>query len=198
MFTGIVETKGIIKKIEKDRSNKIFTIESSISSALRIDQSVSHDGVCLTVVDVKGDQHRVEAIQETLQRSILGDNSVGTQINLERSMLASGRLDGHLVQGHVDTKAVCHSVEEADGSWYFTFTYDRSFDHLVVQKGSICVNGVSLTVVDPEPGVFNVAIIPYTMEHTNFQDIVKGDRVNIEFDILGKYVSRYLSTIQNK
>jgi riboflavin synthase len=189
MFTGIIEALGRVKTIEKDRSNVHFTVESAISNELKIDQSLSHDGVCLTVVAVENGAHRVTAIEETLQRSRIGEWAVGSLVNLERCLPIGGRLDGHLVQGHVDDVAECVSVEERDGSWRYTFRYQPSSKHLLVDKGSVCVNGVSLTVVTPHDDLFTVAIIPYTWEHTNFQHITPGARVNIEFDIIGKYVA---------
>jgi riboflavin synthase len=191
MFTGIVESKGTVVKIEKERTNIHFTIQSAISSALKIDQSVSHDGVCLTVVAINDDTHTVTAIDETLQRTNLSGWQVGKKINLERCMIVGARLDGHIVQGHVDDKAICTEVKDENGSWRYFFQYKPSPGHLVVNKGSICVNGVSLTVVAPKRDMFSVAIIPYTWEHTNFQDLKAGDFVNLEFDIIGKYLARY-------
>jgi riboflavin synthase len=197
MFTGIVETTGTISKIEKSGSNVHFTISSPISKELHIDQSVAHDGVCLTVVALGEDTHTVTAIDETLLRSNLGKLQVGSKINLERAMVSNARLDGHMVQGHVDSTAVCTAVETLDGSWRFEFEYDFLPEYLLVDKCSICVNGVSLTVVKPtEHGArahFSVAIIPYTFEHTNFGQMKKGDTVNLEFDIIGKYVIKYMS-----
>jgi riboflavin synthase len=189
MFTGIIEALGRVKNIEKDRSNVHFTIESPISPELKVDQSLSHDGVCLTVVAVENAAHRVTAIDETLRRSRIGDWEIGSLVNLERCLPIGGRLDGHLVQGHVDDVAECLSVEEQNGSWRYTFRYRPSLEHLLVDKGSVCVNGVSLTVVEPHDDLFRIAIIPYTWEHTNFQHLRPGDRANIEFDIIGKYVA---------
>lgn len=191
MFTGIIETTGIVKNLEKEGSNVHLTIQSPISGELKIDQSLAHNGVCLTVVAVKEDRHVVTAVEETLLRSNLGDLEVGDLINLERAMRSDGRLDGHIVQGHVDTTAVCTGVDEREGSWYFHFKYQPSEEHLLVDKGSICVDGVSLTVVSPVDETFQVAIIPYTWEHTNFKNIKEGDKVNLEFDIIGKYIARY-------
>lgn len=191
MFTGIIETTGIIQKIEREGTNAHFYIQSPISNELKVDQSLAHNGVCLTVVAVEKDVHVVTAIEETLLRSNLGDLEAGSPINLERAMAANGRLDGHIVQGHVDTTAVCTKVEERDGSWYYYFQYEPNPEHLLVDKGSICVDGVSLTVVSPEDDRFSVAIIPYTYENTNFKFIQPGTRVNLEFDILGKYIARY-------
>lgn len=193
MFTGIIEASGLITKIEKDGTNVHFTVESPISESLKIDQSLSHDGVCLTVVDLPAGGHVVTAIKETLDRTRLGDWKVGDSVNLERAMLAGARLDGHLVQGHVDAVGECLRVEEVDGSWYFTFRYALQPEHLLVDKGSVCINGVSLTVVEPEEDRFKVAIIPYTYEHTNFNSFQAGTRVNLEFDIIGKYIARQLA-----
>lgn len=197
MFTGIIETTGNIVSVTTNGGNRDFTIESALAGELRVDQSVAHNGVCLTVTSVQNNSYTVTAIEETLQRSNLGMLKTGDRVNLERSMPMNGRLDGHLVQGHVDTTAECESVDERDGSWHFTFRY-HSYDtgHLTVEKGSVCVNGVSLTVVRSEIGLFSVAIIPYTFEHTNFKDLQKGSWVNIEFDILGKYVAAYLQRMK--
>ncbi len=194
MFTGIVEATAIVVKIEKDRGNIHFTMQTPIASELRVDQSVSHDGVCLTTVNVDKDknQYTVTAIQETLDKTNLRAWEVGYRVNLERCMRIDGRLDGHIVQGHVDQTATCTRVEEFDGSWKFYFEYDRGPKNITVEKGSISVNGVSLTVVDSEPGMFSVAIIPYTFEHTNFGDFKAGSVINLEFDIIGKYVARLL------
>lgn len=191
MFTGIVEALGVLETIEKEGSNIHFTFSSPISNALKIDQSVSHNGVCLTVVQQTDQQHTVTAIQETLDRSNLGNLKVGDFVNLERAMLPTSRLDGHIVQGHVDTTGTCISVEDIDGSWIFEFRYPVSEELLLVDKGSICINGVSLTVVTPISDSFKVAIIPYTFEHTNFKTIKAGTTINLEFDILGKYIAKY-------
>ncbi len=193
MFTGIIEALGTVERTERDGSNVHFTLKSPISSELRIDQSVSHDGVCLTVVAVSDGHHTVTAVEETLRRSNLGTWQPGHVVNLERSLIWGGRLDGHLVQGHVDDVAVCTSIEMRDGSWYFTFKYRPTPEHILVDKGSICLNGVSLTVVMPRDDEFSVAIIPYTWAHTNFQHLRAGDRVNVEFDVIGKYITRYLA-----
>ena len=203
MFTGIIETIGQVKAIQKEGSNVHFTIQSSISPMLKVDQSVSHNGVCLTVVAVDEGSHIVTAVEETLIRSNLGKLEVGDGVNLERAMKTGGRLDGHLVQGHVDATGICTRVEEMDGSWYFHFEYEFQPEYLLVDKGSVCVNGVSLTVVKPnedENGKarFSVAIIPYTFEHTNFKQLQKGDRVNLEFDVIGKYVARYMAKYVGK
>ncbi len=242
MFTGIIETLGIVRAMERDRSNVHFTIESPISGELKIDQSVSHNGVCLTVTEVRSSEfeslkleapiseqenpssgtvsqtlnfklqtsnsprtsnfklqtsnsivHRVTAVEETLRRTNLGSWAVGTLVNLERCLPMGGRLDGHMVQGHVDTVAECVEVLETGGSWRFTFRYAPTPEHLLVDKGSVCLNGVSLTVVEPVGDLFSVAIIPYTWEHTNFRTLQAGDAVNIEFDIIGKYIARHLA-----
>ncbi|MBD5283963.1 MAG: riboflavin synthase [Bacteroides sp.] len=196
MFSGIVEEAARVVEATRENGNLQLRVKCSFTSELRIDQSVAHNGVCLTVVELPGDgTYEVTAIEETLRRSNLGDLKAGDLINLERSMKIDGRLDGHIVQGHVDTTAVCTALEEADGSWYYTFKYD--FDpvmaakgYVTVEKGSITVNGVSLTVCDSEKDSFRVAIIPYTHDHTNFCEIKPGTRVNLEFDIVGKYIAR--------
>lgn len=193
MFTGIIETLGTVASIRQEGNNVHFDIHSSLTSALKIDQSVAHNGVCLTVVAIQGTQYTVTAVSETLQRTNLGDLQVGDKVNLERAMLYNGRLDGHLVQGHVDTTGTCTGIEEAGGSWYFHFEYPSSSDYILVDKGSICVNGVSLTVVNPTASSFSVAIIPYTHEHTTFHQFRVGSRINLEFDILGKYIARHLA-----
>ena len=192
MFTGIVEKTGKIVHIENDQTNVHFTVETPIAKELKIDQSMSHDGVCLTVVKVDHDknQYVVTAMQETLDCTNLRTWALGTEVNLERSMRLDGRFDGHVVQGHVDQTAVCEKVEVLDGSWKFYFSYEVKKDFFTVGKGSICVNGVSLTVVDSDPGMFSVAIIPYTFNETNFRNFQKGTVVNIEFDVFGKYVAR--------
>lgn len=192
MFTGIIETLGTVENIRHEGENIHFTIQSTISKELKVDQSVSHNGVCLTVVELEGDTYVVTAIQETLDKTSLGLLKIGSIVNLERAMLANARLDGHMVQGHVDTTGVCTEVKTADGSWYYRFSYPKNPEHLLVNKGSICVNGVSLTVVDPDDTHFSVAIIPYTFEHTTFKDLKSGHKVNLEFDIIGKYIGRYM------
>ena len=192
MFTGIIEAAGEIQKIEREADNVHFTVSSPISDALKIDQSLAHDGVCLTVVRLGEGTHTVTAIRETLERTRLGQWSVGDRVNLERAMVAGARLDGHMVQGHVDTVGHCTGVEEAGGSWYFSFRYPAETGHILVDKGSICINGVSLTVVEPTADTFRVAIIPYTYEHTNFGNLAAGDGVNLEFDVIGKYVVRMM------
>lgn len=192
MFTGIIEALGTVEELKTEGTNLHLTIASPISEELKIDQSVAHDGVCLTVVGRAPGRHTVTAVEETLRRSRLGDWQVGSRVNLERAMLAGARLDGHIVQGHVDATGLCTEVDERDGSWYYRFQYEPNPEHLLVDKGSICINGVSLTVVSPEADRFSVAIIPYTYEHTNFHALRPGDRVNLEFDIIGKYIARHM------
>ena len=192
MFTGIIEQLGTIEHIEIEGSNCHLTIASAISGELKIDQSVSHNGVCLTVVACDEKTHTVTAIKETLERSNIGDLTENAVLNLERAMTANARLDGHFVQGHVDVVATCIDIQDVDGSWYFKFQYQPTEAHLLVDKGSICVNGVSLTVVNPIEDVFSVAIIPYTYEHTNFKQLKVGDKVNLEFDVIGKYIAKYM------
>ena len=193
MFTGIIETVGKVISIEQKATNNIYWIESSLSSKLKPDQSVSHSGVCLTVEEISGNMHRVTAILETLEKTNLGSWKEDRLINIERCLHINGRLDGHLVQGHVDTTALCLSVDEEGGSWQYRFQFDQNFAALVIEKGSVCLNGISLTVFDVSRDAFSVAIIPYTYEHTNIQQVNAGDRVNIEFDMLGKYIVRSLS-----
>ncbi len=192
MFTGIIETTGLIKSAGKEGTNKRFIIESSISTELKVDQSVSHSGVCLTVVEVSGNTHAVTAIEETLQKTTLDTWRPGELVNLERCMPANGRFDGHIVQGHVDQVATCVKRTENNGSWLFDFEYDAAHGNVTVEKGSICVNGVSLTCFNSKKGKFSVAIIPYTYEFTTFRTIGEGSRVNLEFDILGKYIQRLI------
>ena len=198
MFSGIIEETAIVKAVEKEKENIHYTLGCSFIAELKIDQSMSHNGVCLTVVNKTADSYTVTAIKETLERSNLGLLEIGDKVNVERSMLLNGRLDGHIVQGHVDTTAVCTNIRDAAGSRYYTFEY--SFDpdmtrqgYLTVEKGSICVNGVSLTVCNSQKNRFNVAIIPYTLEVTNFCQIVIGSVVNLEFDIVGKYISKIMN-----
>lgn len=195
MFSGIIEEFATVAAIRKDRDNIDFTLTCSFAGELSIDQSVAHNGVCLTVVSIEVDRYVVTAMKETLDRTNLGLLKVGDKVNVERSMLMNGRLDGHIVQGHVDQTATCTKMEDANGSTYFTFEYPENRDmalrgYFTVDKGSVTVNGVSLTVCNPTSNSFQVAIIPYTMEHTNFQDIRVGTVVNLEFDILGKYIAR--------
>ena len=190
MFSGIVEESALVMSTVENQSNMDISIKSSFAHELKPDQSIAHNGVCLTVVKIEGDVYTVTAVKETLEKSNLGLLKPGDKVNLERSMKITDLLDGHLVQGHVDQTAVCSDVEEADGSRYFTFEYDTNKGNMTVEKGSIAVNGVSLTVVDSSDGSFRVAIIPYTDEHTNFHLIKKGSVVNLEFDIIGKYIAR--------
>ncbi len=197
MFSGIVEQLGKITKLTKEGSNLHLEVEVKDTSEMYIDQSISHNGVCLTLVDITENKYTVTAIEETLMLTNLGKLREGDEVNLERSMTSEMRLDGHLVQGHVDTKAKVISIEEKEGSWYFEFEYDSAFSHLIVSKGSICVNGVSLTVVEPSDNRFKVAIIPYTYEHTNFHAFKNGDEVNLEFDIIGKYVAKQMAAYKN-
>jgi riboflavin synthase len=190
MFSGIVEEAAPVISLEKDKENLHVTMECSFTNELKVDQSIAHNGVCLTVVKKSGNTYTVTAIQETLVKSNLGLLKAGDKVNLERSMLMNGRIDGHIVQGHVDQTAVCTGVEEADGSWYYTFEYDASKGNITVEKGSITVNGVSLTVVNSRDNSFQVAIIPYTYEYTNFHQFQVGTVVNLEFDIIGKYIAK--------
>src|SRR5690606_26851750 len=190
MFTGIIETLGIVKNIQHDQSNIHFTIESTLSNELKIDQSVSHNGVCLTVVEINTNTHVVTAIDETLKKTNLGNLRVGDIVNLERCTQANGRFDGHIVQGHVDQTATCIERIDQNGSWLFTFQYDPALNNITVEKGSITVNGISLTVVNSQIDRFSVAIIPYTIAHTNLQHVDVSTTVNLEFDIVGKYVSK--------
>lgn len=190
MFTGIIETMGTLTRIERQGGNVHYSLSSKITHELKIDQSMAHNGVCLTVVAIDGDQYTVTAIQETLDKTALKQWAVGDKINLERAMRLGDRLDGHLVQGHVDEVASCISVEDQDGSWLYRFAYSEDSKNMTIEKGSICVNGTSLTVVGSEPNSFGVAIIPYTYEHTVFHQLKKGDLVNIEFDMVGKYIAK--------
>ena len=192
MFSGIVEEAATVVALEREQDNLHLTLRCSFARELKIDQSVAHNGVCLTVVRQEGDCYTVTAIRETLEKSNLGGLQVGDLVNLERSMRMDALLDGHMVQGHVDQTAVCTRVDEAEGSWYYTFEYDPSRGNITVEKGSVAVNGVSLTVVNSQRGSFQVAIIPYTYEHTNFHRIAVGTRVNLEFDIVGKYITQML------
>ncbi|MAN59167.1 MAG: riboflavin synthase [Flavobacteriaceae bacterium] len=190
MFTGIIETVGRVKNLKEDRENLDITIESSLASQLKVDQSVAHNGVCLTVVELGVDWYRVTAISETLEKTNLGALTVGQAVNLERAMKLGDRLDGHLVQGHVDQVGTCIGREAVAGSWIFSFQYDSAAGNITIEKGSITINGVSLTVVNSKKAQFSVAIIPYTYEHTNFNSIEEGETVNLEFDIIGKYLKR--------
>lgn len=190
MFTGIIESLGKVTEVKPKQENLVFTIASPFSGELKIDQSVAHNGVCLTVIKATADYYQVEAIPETLAKSNIGQLKTGSLINLERCMSLNGRLDGHVVQGHVDQIAICIKITDLNGSWKFEFKYERKPDMITVEKGSICVNGVSLTVVDSGYNTFSVAVIPYTFENTNFQFLKVGDTVNLEFDIIGKYISK--------
>lgn len=196
MFTGIIETLGNIKDLKKEDDNLHITVSSTITNELKIDQSVAHNGVCLTVVAIDNDTFTVTAIKETILKTNLGDWKVGDLINVERAMKLGDRLDGHIVQGHVDQTGICKSIEESNGSWYFTFDYDNTFSNITIEKGSITVNGVSLTVVNSKENEFSVAIIPYTYEHTNFKNFKIGTKINLEFDVVGKYVARLYSLKQ--
>jgi len=191
MFTGIIEQIGVVKSIQRENENIHFTVEASFTGELKIDQSVAHNGCCLTVVSIAGNEYVVTAIQETLNKTNLGGWKPGTKVNLERCMVMNGRLDGHIVQGHVDTTAECILVEDQLGSWKYSFRYHS--EDVTVEKGSVTVNGTSLTVVDSKPSEFSVCIIPYTYEHTNFHELEIGQKVNIEFDIIGKYVAKLLN-----
>jgi riboflavin synthase len=190
MFTGIIETLGKVTNLVTDKDNLHITIESEITHELKIDQSVAHNGVCLTVVAIDNNQYTVTAIKETLDKTNIGDLNIDAIVNLERAMKLGERLDGHIVQGHVDQTATCTSVKETEGSWLFTFEYDPKLNNVTIEKGSITVNGVSLTVVNSQKNSFSVAIIPYTYEHTNFKTFKVGTTVNLEFDVIGKYVKR--------
>jgi riboflavin synthase len=197
MFTGIIEAKGIVKEVITNGSNKTFWVESPISSLLKVDQSVSHSGVCLTVEEINGNRHRITAINETIQKTNLGCWGEGTFVNLEQCLQMNGRLDGHIVQGHADTPGICTNRIEKDGSWEFEFEFPKKFAALIIEKGSISVNGISLTAFNVKKKSFSVAIIPYTFEHTNISEVTEGDKVNLEFDILGKYLLRRLSLKEN-
>lgn len=190
MFTGIIETLGTIQEIHKEKDNLHVTIDSTITPELQIDQSVAHNGICLTVVVIKDNSYTVTAIKETIQKTNLGNWKTGDLVNLERAMKLGDRLDGHIVQGHVDQTGICIDTKETNGSWQYTFEYDETLNNITIEKGSITVNGVSLTVVNSKKNQFSVAIIPYTHEHTNFNTFKIGTKVNLEFDVIGKYVSR--------
>lgn len=190
MFTGIIESLGIIEEIEKENENLNITLFSKITTELKIDQSVAHNGICLTVVKINNDLYTVTAIKETIDKTTIGNWKKGNLINLERAMKLGDRLDGHIVQGHVDQIGICKEVKETNGSWLFTFQYDKSLNNITIEKGSITINGVSLTVVNSKSDEFSVAIIPYTYENTNFKSITKDTIVNLEFDVIGKYVAK--------
>ena len=192
MFTGIVEAMGSLVKTEAKWTNVEFWFTCPFTQELKVDQSLAHNGVCLTVVEIQGEQYRVTAIDETLQKTNLGDLKIGQKVNLERCMAANARFDGHIVQGHVDLTGVCTEITDQNGSWEYRFSYPISSGHVTVEKGSICVNGTSLTVVDSQDDSFTVCIIPYTYEHTVFHQLSVGDRVNLEFDILGKYIKKLM------
>jgi riboflavin synthase len=193
MFTGIIETLGIIKEIEKDQENLHLTVESEITHELKIDQSVAHNGICLTVIKIENKNYTVTAIKETIDKTVIGSWQVGDKLNLERAMKLGDRLDGHIVQGHVDQTGTCIAIKEANGSWFFTFEYNPALSNITIEKGSITVNGTSLTVVNSERNRFSVAIIPYTYENTIFHTFEVGTKVNLEFDVIGKYVARLTS-----
>jgi riboflavin synthase len=193
MFTGIIETLGKVTHLQSEQGNLHITAESAIAGELKIDQSVAHNGVCLTVIGLQNGQHTVTAIEETLNKTSIGHLKVGDLVNLERCMQMNARLDGHIVQGHVDQTAVCTKYTELEGSWEYTFEYDASRGNVTVEKGSVCINGISLTVVNSTANTFSVAIIPYTYEHTNLQHVREGSVVNLEFDIIGKYVARLMN-----
>mgnify|MGYP001222033988 FL=1 len=197
MFTGIIEGFGKVIELKSDQENLHITLESKLTRELKIDQSLAHNGVCLTVVDIKGNQYVVTAVQETLLKSNLGDLKLGDFINLERAMKINGRLDGHIVQGHVDQTGKCIGVENKDGSWIYKFDYASDLGNITIEKGSITINGVSLTVINSGINTFSVAIIPYTYEHTNFNFIKVGDIVNLEFDMIGKYIKKIQSVFSN-
>ena len=192
MFTGIIEDLGILKKIEKEKGNINLYFKSKLTQELKIDQSLSHNGVCLTVVSIDNDIYKVTAVKETLDKSNLGGLKVNSIVNLERAMKSNARLDGHYVQGHIDQIAKCLNVRETDGSWFYEFEYDNTSNNITIEKGSIAVNGVSLTVVNSKLDGFSVAVIPYTYNNTNFKKIQKGDNVNIEFDMIGKYITKLI------
>lgn len=192
MFTGIVEAMGSLVKTETKGTNVEFWFTCPFTQELKVDQSLAHNGVCLTVVEIQGDQYRVTAIDETLQKTNLGDLKIGQKVNLERCMAANARFDGHIVQGHVDLTGICTEITDQNGSWEYRFSYPKSSGHVTVEKGSICVNGTSLTVVDSQDDSFTICIIPYTYEHTVFHQLSVGDRVNLEFDILGKYIKKLM------
>lgn len=196
MFTGIIETLGILKNIKTENTNVNITVFSAITNELKIDQSVAHNGICLTVVAINNQEYTVTAIKETIDKTTISEWRVGDEINLERAMMLGDRLDGHIVQGHVDQKGICTSYKETEGSWFFTFEYDPKLNNMTIEKGSITVNGVSLTVVNSNENTFSVAIIPYTYNHTNFKSIKIGTAINLEFDVIGKYIARLHSLKQ--
>ena len=195
MFTGIIETLATIIATKYEGTNVTYTLKSSVAHELKIDQSVAHNGVCLTVIKVENNIYSVTAIQETLSKTSLGNWQVGTEVNLERCLMANGRFDGHFVQGHVDQTGICTNITEENGSWLFDFEYDENSHNITVEKGSICINGVSLTCFNSKNNGFRVAIIPYTYEHTNFKNLKVGDKVNLEFDIIGKYLQKLVGKL---
>ena len=197
MFTGIIETTGKVQSVTREGSSAIFWITSSLAPELKIDQSVSHNGACLTVEDIKSNTHRVTAIAETLSKTNLDSWTTGAAINLERCLQMNGRLDGHLVQGHVDSTGICTSIDSKNGSWEYRFNFPAQFSALIIEKGSICINGISLTAFNVDNDAFSVAIIPYTYEHTNIKEVKVNDSVNLEFDMVGKYIHRSLSLKNN-
>lgn len=190
MFTGIIETTGVVKGLRKESNNLHITIDAAFASELKINQSIAHNGACLSVVDISENEYMVTAIEETLNKTNLSQLIQGSRVNLERCLKIGDRLDGHMVQGHVDCTAICTAIKETNGSWLFTFEHPADKNFITVEKGSVCVNGTSLTVVNSKANSFSVAIIPYTFEHTNFRDLKKGDKVNLEFDIIGKYAAK--------
>ena len=195
MFSGIIESMGTITEIRDEGTNRHLTVESSISKDAYIDQSISHNGVCLTVIATIENTHTITAIDETLKKSNIGQLKVGDLVNLERALTAGHRLDGHFVQGHVDTTAICTDIQSQNGSWIFSFKTSQEFDSLMVEKGSVCINGISLTLIDAQWDHFSIGVIPYTYEHTNLSHLKPGDSINIEFDILGKYIHKYLQNL---
>lgn len=196
MFTGIIENIGTIKSVKLNESNRTFWVESAISHELKIDQSVSHDGVCLTIEEISSGKHRITAIQETLEKTAINNWKEGSEVNLERCLQMNGRLDGHLVQGHIDSTAVCINKKDIGGSLQFEFEISKEFKHLVIEKGSVCLNGISLTGFNVSENTFSVAVIPYTFANTNLRNIEKGDEVNIEYDIIGKYLFRFAQVFE--
>lgn len=197
MFTGIIESTGSVREIVENGTNKTFWIESPLSSSFRVDQSVAHDGVCLTVEEVREGRHRVTAIDETLNKTALHQWTPGKNVNLEQCLLPTSRLDGHFVQGHVDATGICEKIKDRKGSYELRFSFPKKFAPLVIEKGSITLNGISLTIFNVKKNRFTVAIVPYTWQHTNLQSLKEGDEINIEFDLLGKYINRYLHTRQS-
>jgi riboflavin synthase len=196
MFTGIIESTGIVRELLPNGSNLSFVIESALTTGLKVDQSISHNGVCLTVEEITGSQYKVTAIEETLKKTNLSSLQKDSIVNLEQCLQFNGRIDGHLVQGHVDTTAMCSKRKEKKGSWEFEFEFAEKFSSLIIEKGSVCMNGISLTAFNVKKKKFSVAIIPYTLEHTNIKELKKGDRVNLEFDVIGKYLLQYIKNME--